>query len=69
MKTAVIGLLSLVALALAAPAAADAPSPFTFVDVFPDVNPCTGTAMTVTITVAGDPVEPLLVRALRQSRR
>ena len=53
MKTAVIGLLSLVALALAAPAAADAPSPFTFVDVFPDVNPCTGTAMTVTITVAG----------------
>ena len=45
----VVGLLSVVALAFAAPAAADPPTEAKFVDVFPDVNPCTGTAMTVTI--------------------
>jgi hypothetical protein len=49
----VVALLSVVALAIAAPAAAGPPAPFTFVDVFPDVNPCTDTAMTVTITVNG----------------
>jgi hypothetical protein len=48
-----VAALSVLALAFAAPAAADAPAPFTFVDVFPDVNPCTDTAMTVTITVNG----------------
>ena len=53
MKRVVIGLLSVLALAFAAQAAADAPAPFTFVDVFPDVNPCTGSTMTVTITVTG----------------
>jgi hypothetical protein len=45
----VVALLSVVALAFAAPAAADRPTPFSFVDVFPDVNPCTGDPMTVTI--------------------
>jgi hypothetical protein len=45
--------LSVFALAFAAPAAADRPAAMTFVDVFPDTNPCTGTAMTVTITVNG----------------
>ena len=49
----VVALLSVVALAIAAPAAADRPAAFTFVDVFPDVNPCTGNAMTVTITSNG----------------
>jgi hypothetical protein len=53
MKRVVIGLLSVVALAFAAPAAADPPTPFTFVDVFPDVNPCTGNVMIVTIAVSG----------------
>ena len=42
-----------VVIGVAAPAAADAPAAFTFVDVFPDTNPCTGTAMTVTITSTG----------------
>jgi hypothetical protein len=49
----VVAVLSIVALAFAAPAAADRPAAFGFVDVFPDVNPCTGNAMTVTITVNG----------------
>ena len=43
-----LALLSLVALAFAAPAAADAPAEFPILDVFPDVNPCTGDPMTVT---------------------
>ena len=41
-------LLGLLALAFAAPAAADRPTEFPILDVFPDVNPCTGNAMTVT---------------------
>jgi hypothetical protein len=45
----VVALLSVVALAFAAPAAADPPTAFPFEDVFPDVNPCTGDTMTVTI--------------------
>jgi hypothetical protein len=49
----VVAALSVVALAFAAPAAADRPAAVAFVDVFPDTNPCTGTAMTVTITVNG----------------
>jgi hypothetical protein len=49
----VVAALSVVALAFAAPAAADPPAPFSFVDVFPDVNPCTGNVMTVTISVNG----------------
>jgi hypothetical protein len=44
----VVTLLSVVALAFAAPAAADAPMEFPILDVFPDINPCTGTPMTVT---------------------
>jgi hypothetical protein len=42
-------LLGVVALVVAAPAAADPPTAFPFEDVFPDVNPCTGDIMTVTI--------------------
>lgn len=49
----VVGLLSVVALAFAAPAVADQPIPEQFVDVFPDVNPCTGEVMTVTIVTNG----------------
>jgi hypothetical protein len=49
----VVAALCVVALVIAAPAAADRPAAFTFVDVFPDVNPCTGNAMTVTIAVNG----------------
>jgi hypothetical protein len=49
----VVGLLSVVALAFAAPAAADAPTEFSFLDVFPDVNPCTGAPMTVTLAAMG----------------
>jgi hypothetical protein len=49
----VVGLLSVVALAFAGPAVADAPTPFTFTDVFPDVNPCTGGPMTVTLVATG----------------
>jgi hypothetical protein len=45
----VLALLSVVALAFAAPAAADPPTAITFEDVFPDVNPCTGEDMIVTI--------------------
>ena len=44
----VVALLSVVALAFAAPAAADAPTEFPILDVFTDVNPCTGDTMTVT---------------------
>jgi hypothetical protein len=44
----VVGLLSVVALAFAAPAAADRPTEFPILEVFPDVNPCTGNPMTVT---------------------
>ena len=44
----VVALLSVVALAFAAPAAADRPTEFPILDVFPDINPCTGNAMTVT---------------------
>src|SRR5215203_3979711 len=49
----VVALLSLVALAFAASAAADAPEEFAILDVFPDVNPCTGEAMTVTFVGTG----------------
>ena len=49
MMRLVVGLLSVVALAFAVPAAADPPTAFPFEDVFPDVNPCTGDIMTVTI--------------------
>jgi hypothetical protein len=44
----VVALLSVVALAFAAPAAADPPTQFPIFDVFPDINPCTGTPMMVT---------------------
>jgi hypothetical protein len=44
----VLALLSVVALAFAAPAAADRPTEAPIFDVFQDVNPCTGTPMTVT---------------------
>ena len=50
MKRLVIGLLSVVALAFAVPAAADPPTEFPILDVFEDVNPCTGDVMTVTFT-------------------
>lgn len=46
-------LLALLALAVAAPAAADAPTEFTFRDVFGDVNPCTGGPMMVTLVATG----------------
>jgi hypothetical protein len=49
----VVGLLSVLALAFAVPAAADPPTPVEFVDVFPDVNPCTGDPMMVTIVTRG----------------
>lgn len=44
----VLALVSVVALAFAVPAAADAPAEFPILEVFPDVNPCTGNPMTVT---------------------
>ena len=44
----VVALLSIVALASAAPAVADRPTELPVLDVFPDVNPCTGNPMTVT---------------------
>jgi hypothetical protein len=44
----VVALLSVVALAFVAPAAADPPTEFPILDVFSDVNPCTGDEMTVT---------------------
>jgi hypothetical protein len=43
-----VALLTVVALAFAAPAAADAPMEFPIHDVFTDVNPCTGNVVTVT---------------------
>jgi len=46
----VVALLSVVALVFAVPAAADPPTAFPSEEVFPDVNPCTGDIMTVTIT-------------------
>lgn len=49
MMRLVVGLLSVLALAFAAPAAADPPTAFPFEFVFDDVNPCTGDTMTVTI--------------------
>jgi hypothetical protein len=45
----VLALLSVVALAFAAPAAGDPPTEIPQLDVFPDVNPCTGLIHTVTI--------------------
>jgi len=48
MKRLLPVLLGLLALAFAAPAAADRPTEFPILDVFPDVNPCTGNIMTVT---------------------
>lgn len=48
MKRLVIGLLSVVALAFAAPAAADPPVEEPIFDVFPDINPCSGEPMVVT---------------------
>jgi hypothetical protein len=53
MKRLVLCLLSVVALVFAVPASADRPTAFTFEDVFPDVNPCTGSIMTVTIVETG----------------
>ena len=50
MKRLVIGLLSVAALAFAAPAAANPPVQEPVNDVFPDINPCTGDPMTVTFT-------------------
>ena len=44
----VVALLSVVALAFAASAAADPPTAIPILDVFPDINPCTGEPMTVT---------------------
>lgn len=49
----VVALLSVVALVFAASAAADAPMEWSFRDVFPDVNPCTGGPMTVTLVATG----------------
>ena len=48
MKRLLPGLLGLFALAFAVPAAADPPTEFPILDVFEDVNPCTGDPMTVT---------------------
>jgi hypothetical protein len=44
----VVALLSVLALAFAAPAAADRPMEFPIFDVFQDINPCTGNVTTVT---------------------
>lgn len=48
MKKLLLVLLGLLALGFAAPAAADAPTEFPILDVFPDTNPCTNTPMIVT---------------------
>jgi hypothetical protein len=48
MKMLLPVLLGLFALVVAAPAAADRPTEFPILDVFQDVNPCTGNIMTVT---------------------
>jgi hypothetical protein len=44
----VLALVSVVALAFVAPAAADRPTQEPIFETFPDINPCTGGAMTVT---------------------
>jgi hypothetical protein len=51
MMRLVVGLLSVVALAFAVPAAADPPTAFPILVEFQEVNPCTG--QTVTITYVG----------------
>jgi hypothetical protein len=48
MKRLVIGLLSVVVLAFAVPAAANPPVEEPILDVFTDINPCSGDEMTVT---------------------
>jgi hypothetical protein len=48
MKRLVIGLLSVVALAFAVPAIANPPVEEPILDVFTDINPCSGEEMTVT---------------------
>jgi hypothetical protein len=48
MKRLVIGLLSVVALAFAVPATANPPVEEPILDVFTDINPCSGEEMTVT---------------------
>ena len=48
MKMLLPVLLGLLALGFAVPAAADPPMEEPILDVFPDVNPCTGNPMTVT---------------------
>ena len=48
MKRLVIALLSVVALAFPVPAAANPPVEEPILDVFTDINPCTGEVMTVT---------------------
>ena len=48
MKRLLPVLLGLFALVVAAPAAADRPTEFPILDIFHDVNPCTGNDMTVT---------------------
>ena len=48
MKGIIIGLLSVVALAFAVPAAANPPVEEPILDVFTDINPCSGEEMTVT---------------------
>lgn len=48
MKRLLLVLLGLLALGFAAPAAADRPTEFPILDVFPDTNPCTNTPMIVT---------------------
>jgi len=50
MMRLVVALLGVVALAFAAPAAANAPEQFPIFDQFLDVNPCSGEEMTVTFT-------------------
>jgi hypothetical protein len=47
-KRLIVALLTVIPFAFAAPAAADPPTEFPILDVFPDVNPCTGNPMTVT---------------------
>ena len=53
MRRVIVALLSAVAFAFAAPAAADPPTEFPILDVFSDVNPCTGNPMTVTFAGTG----------------
>ena len=48
MKGLIVGLLSVVALAAAVPAAANPPVEEPILDVFTDINPCSGEEMTVT---------------------